>query len=273
MKFKLLALAPVSVLILSLASASAQTSSRVVGSITAISGHTLTIQPDNGQPANITVADGARVLRAEPGVKKLSAATPIALTDLAVGDRVLALVKDGAANTVVAMTHAAIAQKQAAEAAAWQSGANGLVKTVDAATGTVTIRSGGHTITIQTTPKTIIRRYSLDSALFANAKHSTLAEIHPGDQLRARGERNADGSEIAADAIVSGDFRNIAGTVVSVDPAENSVAVADRLTKKQILIHIDTASQLHKLPPQMAKELTGQLQQRRQETHRRQEAA
>ena len=34
-------------------------------------------------------------------------------------------------------------------------------------------------------------------------------QIQPGDQLRARGEKSADGTEITAEEVVSGTFRNI----------------------------------------------------------------
>ena len=246
---------------LALAIGSAQTASRVVGAITAISGNTLTIQPDKGEPSSMTVGDTARILRMQPGAKQLSEATPIALTDLAVGDRVLALVKDGAATTIIAMKQADIAQKQQAEAEAWRAGAAGLVKSVDAATGTITIRSGPRALTIHTTPKTKIRRYSPDSALFANAKPSTLDAIHPGDQLRVRGTRSADGTEITADALIAGTFRNIAGIVVATNPSANTATIADRLSKKPIVIHIDADSQLHKLPPAMARQLAARLKQ------------
>ncbi len=261
MKRKQNALAIVFLVSLAMTFACAQTASRVVGSITAISGSTFTLQPDQGAPVTVTAADSARILRMQPGAKQLSQATPIALTDLAVGDRILALVKDGSATTIVAMKQADIAQKQQAEAEAWRAGAAGLVKTVDPATGTVTIRSGPRALTIHTTPNTKIRRYSPDSALFANAKPSTLDAIHPGDQLRVRGTRSADGTEIAADALIAGTFRNIAGIVSATNPSTNTVTIADRLSKKPIVIHIDSDSQLHKLPPAMAQQLAARLKQ------------
>jgi Cu/Ag efflux protein CusF len=244
--------------------ASAQTTSHVVGSITAISGRTLTLQPDKGAPASVPVSENARILRMQPGAKKLSDATPITLTDLTVGDRVLAAIKDGTATTVVVMKQTDIAQKQQAEAADWQTrGAGGPVKAVDPAAGTVTIRSGARTVTIHTTPQTIIRRYSADSALFSNAAPSKLDQIKPGDQLRVRGDRSADGSEIQAEEIIAGTFRDIAGIVLATNPTGNTVTVSDRLTKKSIVIHVTAESQLHKLPPAMAAQLAMRLKERR----------
>ncbi len=73
----------------------------------------------------------------------------------------------------------------------------GSSSSVDAAAGTVTISmtgfGGKKTVTVHTSASTIIRRYAPDSVKFDDAKISTLQEIHPGDQLRARGERSADG--------------------------------------------------------------------------------
>ncbi len=213
--------------------ATAQTPTRIVGAVTAVSGRTLTIKPDNGASATVTVSDAARILRTAPGAKKLSEATPIAFSDLAVGDRVLVVVKGDSATTVVAMKQADIAQKQQAEAADWQRrGASGLVKTIDTGTGTVTVASGARTLTIHVTPATAIYRYSPDSAQFADAKRSTIAEIHPGDELRVRGNRNAEGTEMAAEEIVDGSFRNIAGTVLTTNPAENTLTVNDLIAKK-----------------------------------------
>lgn len=263
MRRRPVALALTFIFSLVVAVAAGQTSSRVVGAITAISGHTLTIQPDKGEPSSVPVSDTARILRMQPGAKKLADATPIALTDLAVGDRVLAMVKDGTATTVIAMKHSDIAQRQQAEAADWQRrGTGGLVKAVNATSGTVTITSGSRTLTIHVTPKTIIRHYSPDSAQFSRAKLSTLDQIHPGDQLRVLGDRSADGMEITADEIVAGTFRNIAGIVVATNPAENTLTVNDRASKKPIVIHIDAESQLHKLPSAMAQELATRLKRR-----------
>lgn len=256
------ALALTFVFTLAIALCSAQTSSRIAGSITAISGRVLTLQPDKGAPpATITLSEEARILRMQPGAKKLSDATPIALSDLAVGDRVLARVKDGVATTVVAMKRADIAQRRQAEAADWQRrGTGGMVKSVDAAAGTLTISSGRRTLTIHTTPKTIVRRYSPDSALFVNTRPSGLEDIKPGDQLRVRGDRSADRTAITADEIIAGTFRNIAGTILSVNAAENTVTVSDRVTQKPIVIHISAESQMHKLPAAMARELATRLQ-------------
>ena len=169
--------------------------------------------------------DSARVLELPAGAKSLSAATPIKVSDIAVGDRILArTTPDGSytASTVVAMKQADIAKLQQRELQDWKTkGVNGIVKSVDPAAQTVTISTGNgptaKTIVIQASKTTNIRRYAPDSTKFDDAKPATLDEIKPGDQLRAKGAKSDDGAELTADAIIAGTFRNIAGTVISVD--------------------------------------------------------
>lgn len=261
-----LAVAPAQAALGAQNSASTPSSSRVVGSVTAIHGQSITVKPDSGAPVTFTVGENARILETQPGAKTLAGATAIPLSGIAVGDRVLAALRPAAdgsaptATTVIAMKQAALAQHQQAVEADWQKrGVGGLVKSVDAAAGTVTIASGAHTITIRTTPGTVVRRYSPDSIKFADTRPSTLAAIEPGDQLRAKGDHSADGSEVTADEIVAGTFRNIAGTVVSTDPAANSVTVKDLATKKPVVIHVTPDSRMHKLPEQMAQGLAMRL--------------
>lgn len=238
---------------------------RLVGSITAIDGKSITVKPDTGEPSTVTVSDAARIVRTA-STTTLAGATPIQLTDLTVGDRVLVLVRPGAdgaapmATAVVAMKKADIAQQQATENADWQRrGVAGVVKTVDPATNSVTIAAGAKTWTVHTTPKTVIRRYDPDSNKFADARPSTFDQIHPGDQLHARGEHSADGSDVTADEIIAGSYRNIAGTVISADASADTVTVTDLATKKPVVIRITADSQLHKLPAMMAQALAARF--------------
>lgn len=239
---------------------------RIVGSATAVAANTITVKPDHGTSVTLAVPPGTRILETQPGAKTLAGATAIPLSAIAPGDRVFAIAQPSAsgsgltASTLIAMKASAIAERHQAEESEWQrNGIGGLVKSVDAAAGTVTIVSGPQTVTITTTPQTVIRRYSPDSIAFSAATPSTLAAIHPGDQLRARGTRTPDGSGMTAAAIVSGSFRNIAGTIVSINSAANTLTVRDLKTKKQVVIHINAESQMHQIPEPMARYLAARL--------------
>jgi hypothetical protein len=235
----------------------------MLGTITAIQGSTVTIKNDAGAESIITVPDGIRMVRTAPGQRTLTGATPIHISDLQVGDRILVKALPSAdgkgftASTLIAMKQADIAQKQQKEREDWQrNGTGGLVKSVDAASGNITItvsNGAAHSVTIHTVNSTVIRRYAPDSVKFDDAKPAALADIHPGDQLRARGAKNADGSEVTADEIVAGTFRNVAGTVLSVDAANNSLTINDLATKKPVTIKVTADSQMRKLPEEMAR--------------------
>jgi hypothetical protein len=236
---------------------------RPLGTIKSISGNSLTLSTDAGVSYSVSVGDGARILRIEPGAKDLKNASQLTLSDLQVGDRILVMGKiseDGhsvAATSVIAMKKADLASKQEHDRQDWQRrGVGGLVSAVDTATGTITITAraagGSKDVAIHTSKDTILRRYAPDSVNFDDAKPSSLGEIKPGDQVLARGTRSADGSELAAEEIVSGAFRNIAGTISSIDAASNTINVMDLIAKKPVDVKITQDSQLRKLPPQMA---------------------
>ena len=240
--------------------------SRHIGAIKSINGSAITLTPDSGPDVNITVQPATRILRIAPGEKDLKSATPIQLQGLQVGDRILVGGKPSddnlsvAASTIVVMTRSDLDARHQQELQDWQKrGIDGPAVAVDAAAGTVTISVRNKNVVIHSSPSTVIRRYSPDSVKFDDAKPGRLAEIHPGDQVRARGQRSADGSELAADEIVSGSFRNIAGTVNSVDAASSTVSVHDLLSKKTLTVKITQDSQLHQLPQEMAQRFAMRL--------------
>ncbi|HEY6764183.1 MAG TPA: DUF5666 domain-containing protein [Candidatus Sulfotelmatobacter sp.] len=249
------------------------TASRRIGIIKAISGSTITlgpVPPDTAAEISITVGDATRIFRISPGETNLKNLTPLQLPDLQVGDRVRIVGKpsdDGqsiAASSVVAIRAADLEAKRHQEEQDWQKrGLGGLVSSIDPSNGTVKISvtslGGTKSILVKTSSSTVFRRYSPDSVKFDDAKLSSLQEIRTGDQLRARGERNADGGELTADEVVTGSFRNIAGTINSVDPSAGIITVQDLLSKKAVKIKVSSDSQLHKLPAEMAQRIAMRL--------------
>jgi hypothetical protein len=239
---------------------------RRIGAIKAINGAVVTLTPDSGPDTNITVQATTRILRIAPGEKDLKNATPIQLQDLQVGDRILVagMASDDnlslAASTVVVVTHSDLEARHQQDLQDWQKrGVDGLAKAVDPAAGTVTISVRSKDVVIHTTSTTVIRRYAPDSVKFDDAKLGTLQQIHPGDQVRARGDRSADGGELAAAEIVSGVFPGIAGTVVSADASSSTLSVHDLLANKTVVVKITPDSQLRHLTPEMAQMIAARL--------------
>ncbi len=253
-----------------MAQAPATPQAKAVGAIKSVDGGALVLTTDEGKNINVSLPDGVRVVRIPPGATDLKNATVITVQDLQVGDRILVRGKasdDGkslAATAVIVMKQSDVSAKKQQEQEDWQKrGTGGLVSEVDPAAGTVTISvtgfGGTKKILIKTNKKTVVRRYATDSIKFDDAKPSTLANIHVGDQLRARGTKNEDGTEFAAEEIVAGTFRNIAGTVTSVNAADNSIVVMDLLTKKPVTVKVTPDTQLRKLPLAFAQRIALRL--------------
>ncbi|HET6178061.1 MAG TPA: hypothetical protein VFE61_14075 [Candidatus Sulfotelmatobacter sp.] len=241
-----------------------------IGTIKAINGNRITLSPQSGPEIAVTVAESARILRLAPGEKDLKSATPISVQDLQVGDAIrvrgpgAADAKSINALEVILITRSAVAAVGDQIRQDWQKrGLGGVVTAVDAASGTITISvtgfAGTKTFAVHTAKNTVIRRYAPDSVKFEDAKPSTLQDIHTGDQLRARGNRSADGSEVAADEVVTGKFPYVEGTVKSVDASAGTLSVQDVLSKKTVQVKITADSQLHKIPTEMAQRFAARI--------------
>ncbi|MGD0801666.1 MAG: hypothetical protein ABR906_10150 [Terracidiphilus sp.] len=260
----------VGIALLAASLAGAQAPARIVGAVTAISGNTLTVKTDAGVVHQVNVPATAALKRIAPGQKDLSTAETIQFSNLAVGDRVLVKLDPNApagteeALQIVAVKQADVALKQQKDREEWQQrGVGGLVKSVDASSGVIVLTSGlgatAKTITMHTTKATILKRYAPTSVSFDAALPAPIDAIHAGDQLRARGDKNADGTEIAALEVVSGSFRNISGTIASLDTSSSTLVVKDLATKKPFTIHITAEAQMRRLPDRMAQMLAARL--------------
>ena len=248
----------------------AQPPARFVGVITAISGNSLTVKTDSDGAYQFEVPSTAAIKRIAPGQRDLNTAETILFSDLAVGDRALVKLDPNApagtpqALQIIAVKQADVALKQQRDRDEWQhSGLGGLVKSVDAATGTILLTTGAgaaaKNLTVRTTKTTMLKRYAPASVRFDEAVPAPLDAIHAGDQLRARGAKNADGTQIDAEEVVSGSFRNISGTIVSVDVVASTLIVKDLLTKKPVTSHAGVDAQLRRLPDAMANLLAMRL--------------
>jgi len=243
---------------------------KAVGAVESISGNAVTLTTDTGAEVTVVIQPTTRLLRMAAGQSDLKTATPIQLQEVEVGDRLLAAGtasddgKSVTATSAVVMKKADIAAKQERDRQDWQKrGVGGVVKSVDAATGTIALSTGGlnpdGTLAVHVSKDTILRRYAADSVKFDDAKPGTFDQIRPGDQLRARGTKSADGKELAAEEIVSGTFRNVAGTVVTADAGNSTITVLDLVTKRPVTMKIGPDSQLHKLPAMMAQRIAMRL--------------
>lgn len=243
---------------------------RSVGSIQAITDNGITLASDGGQAVRVILQDSTRILRVAPGEKDLKNAVPVQKQDLQVGDRILVRgvpapdAHSIAAAAVIVMKQSDVAAKREKDREDWQKrGVGGLVTALDPSTGTITISmtsfSGTRSVAVHTSKDTLLRRYAPNSVKFDDARIAPLDQIKIGDQLRARGTKNADATELAAEEVVSGTFRNLAGQVAAVDSAASTLTLKDALSKQTVVVKVTGDAQLRKLPPEFAQRIAMRL--------------
>jgi hypothetical protein len=221
----------------------------------------LVVKADNGGEIGVTLAPKHSLRKIALGETDLRKAATIELTDIAVGDRVMvrgvpsADQKTATATLILVMSSSDVAKKQEEERGDWDKrGVNGIVTAASAESVTLNVRTlaGAKSITVIPEAKAIVRRYTTDSVKFADAKDSTLGEIKIGDQVRARGDKSDDGSKLKAEEIVSGNFKTIAATVVSIDPANSQMTVKDLDSKKTMVVKVSADSNMKRLSDPIA---------------------
>jgi len=250
----------------------APSAARTVGDIVSVdaAAKTLQIRTATGVTWTVTLTDKTVCATLPAGETDMKKATPIALSDVKPGDRALARGEQGqgentiVARTVVVMTKSELAEKQARERADWmRRSVAGTVTAVDPSQDTITMstqsREGAKTVTVQVSAATQYRRYAPDSVKFADALPSRLADIQAGDQVRALGDKNGDGTRVTAEQIVSGAFRTFAGTVIAADASAGTVQVTDLQTNKPVTVHVKQETLERRLPEWAAMMLARRL--------------
>jgi hypothetical protein len=247
----------------------AQTATRYLGSITVISGDTLTIKTDQGDVHQVQIPSTAQLKRIAPGQTDLSKAETIDFSGLATGDRVLVTLDPNAtggtpqASRIIAIKQADVAKVQQAEVEEWAQGVHGLVKSVDPASGAIVVKTrvGPVTkaVTVSISQATTLKRYASGSVRFDQAQPAPISAIQAGDQIFVRGTKSTDGTSITAEGVVSGSFRSIAGTILSTDAAGSTVTVKDLQTKKPVTVHITADAQLRRLDDRLASMIAARL--------------
>src|SRR5258708_24450042 len=235
----------------------------VSGEITSIevSAKQFKVKADDGVNYTIALQDSTAYLRMPFGEKDQKKAAKIELSDVAVGDRLIARgplaedTKTVTVRTVIVMTKDDVAKKQQQDHADWQKrGVVGTVTSVNPDTTEITVNLHGrdNKSLVIDAGKTSFRRSASESVRFADAKPSSFAELQLGDTVRALGDKSEDGSRLKAEEVVSGSFQTIAGTVISVNNATGEVQLMDLKTKKPMTVRTNQNSMLRRLEERTA---------------------
>jgi len=261
----------VSLLLVAVAAAFAQTPapspapqiSGVIGEVKTIDAATnqMQVRSDNGVISTVGFNDKTQYKRMALGAKSLTGATDVTLADVGQGDRIWARwrpntdQKTTPAAQLVIMSKADLAKKQQQEKAEWQKrGVSGIVASVNPSTQEITVSSrslmGQPTnIIIPVNEKVLMRRYPPDTIpKYSEAKPGKFEEVKVGDQLRALGDKSADGTRMTAEEVVFGTFKIAGGTVTAIDVASNQLRITDLQTKKPLTINFKPDTVIRRFP-------------------------
>jgi hypothetical protein len=220
------------------------------------------VKPERGEAVVVKVGSSTIAKKVAPGQTDLSKAETINLADVAAGDRVLVTLGSPAAATdsppalrIVVIAASDLAKRDAADRQDWQRrGVAGVVTAIAGNEVSVESRSLGaaakYSVTVDS--KTSYKRYAPDSVKFAEATNGSLSELSVGDQIRARGQKSADGLKVDAEEVVFGTFLSKAGTITAVNSATREVTLKDLGSNKPLMVRFTADSQVKRMPDMAA---------------------
>jgi preprotein translocase subunit YajC len=235
------------------------TQSRIVGEVTAVdkAANQVTVKADGGESVTIAINESSAVLRLPAGETSAQKALKITLGDIAVGDRIFAKGTGGGKPVVVSqivVSGGAVSAPASADPARQRAqrarGINGRITALNPDKKEIAVQSrsrdGVGTITILTSDGTRFFRYAPDSMDIKDASRSSFAGLKVGDQLRALGDTNEDGTRFTANEIISGLTARTGGQVVAVNSGSNEVTIKNN-QGQTITVAIGARSKLHRV--------------------------
>jgi hypothetical protein len=232
-----------------------QAPERMVGTVASIvlDKATIQVKGQDGALVTLNLTSDTILQRVAPGEKSLKNAETIQISDITIGDKVLVNSDPATASArrLIVMSATAITKHDESDRAAWTThGVSGIVvaKADDDLTLRLRTMQGETQAHVSVSSATTFKKYAADSVRFADAKASSLAEVQLGDQLRARGDKSADGLKVTADQIVFGTFVTKAGTITAIDPEHKSVAIQELNTNVAFNVKLSADTQLKQMP-------------------------
>ncbi|HEX7316100.1 MAG TPA: hypothetical protein VF297_19495 [Pyrinomonadaceae bacterium] len=246
----------------------------LAGEVTAVdaAAHTVTVRADSGETVTLSTTEQTTYTRLPPGVTDLKQGARVTFAEVRVGDRVVVPGVTTAGGTASRLILTARAGGGPGGGGGQNAGRrlNGRVVSVDAAKKSIVVqargREGQESVTIDASAARAMR-YAPDSMRPADAVASTLADVRPGENIRATGERSADGASFKAEEVLTGSFARFAGTVTNVDAQRNELTVKTD-DGGSVKLSFGTRSSLRRITPEFEQALAKQraeFEQRREQ--------
>jgi hypothetical protein len=230
----------------------------------------LSLKMDTGERVIVKVSLQTLCLRVPPGEKTLEKAVRISLQVIGIGDRVFANGqvaddrKSMSARKLIVMAKTELEEQRERDRADWRRrGITGTITALNAEAKEITLKmsspAADKPIIVTASEGLLYRRYAPDSVKFSEARPSSFAELRVGDQLRARGEKSSDGLRFTPEEIVSGTFRSIGGTIITVNAESGEIKVQEIRSPQPVIVAINRDSLLRRLPPDLVTQIARRM--------------
>ncbi|MFL6253616.1 MAG: hypothetical protein ACJ74T_01200 [Pyrinomonadaceae bacterium] len=244
----------------------------LAGEVTAVdaAAHTVTVRADKGETVTLSTTEQTTYTRLPPGVTDLKQGARVTFAEVRVGDRVVA---PGVTTAGGSASRLILTAKAASGPGGQNAGRrlNGRVVSVDAAKKLIVVqtrgREGQESVTVDASAAARVLRYAPDSMRPADAVAGSLADVRAGENIRATGERSADGATFKAEEVLTGSFARFVGTVASAD-AQGGELVVKTEDGKNVKLSFGARSSLRRITPEFEQALAKQraeFEQRREQ--------
>jgi Cu/Ag efflux protein CusF len=246
---------------------------QVIGEITAVdaSARTVTVRSDAGETVTLSTTERTTYTHLAAGVTDLQKGERVTFAEVRVGDRLLAPgvpAAGGPAARLILMARAGGAPGGGQNAG---RRLNGRVVSVDASKKLIVVqargREGQESVTVDASTAARMLRYAPDSMRPADAVAGSLADVRAGENIRATGERSADGATFKAEEVLTGSFARFVGTVASADAGRGELVVKTD-DGANVKLSFGARSSLRRMTPEFEQTLAKQraeAEQRREQ--------
>jgi sRNA-binding protein len=275
---------------INLRSASTQTSGvlspkiqqNLIGEVSSVdaAGGKIVVSTETKTSVTVPFNDKTAFRRVAPGQTSLANAEQIKVTDIQIGDRVL--IPGGVAadqapvRQIVVMARAAInSQRDEEQRKRRERTVAGRITAVNADKKEIVIQarggrnSGTDALTIDASGNVKMLRYAPDSLKLSDAVAGSFTDLRVGDQIRVIGDRNAEGTRVAAEEIFSGSVTRLVGSVSEINAARGEIVVKNSRTGELTTIAMGKNTTLRRITPEVAENLKQRMERRRDRRNQR----